>query len=236
MTYLFTAHYQLLTYPMLYLVPTPIGNLKDITLRALEVLKNVDLIVCEDTRQTLKLLNHYQIKKRLESFHAHSDERKLEQLIQRLRQGEEIALVSDAGTPGISDPGFKLTSRAWQEKIKVIPLPGPSAFLTALSGSGLPINQFVYLGFLPVKKGRQKVFKQIKTGGERTFVLYEAPHRLRRTLFDLEEHVGEVEIVIARELTKIYEEFWRGTAKEALEYFKNPRGEFVIIVRRQESN
>jgi len=216
---------------MLHIVSTPIGNLEDITLRAIRTLKECDYIAAEDTRHSQILLQKYEIKKPTISFHAFSDERKLQELIELLQQGKNIALVSDAGTPGISDPGYVLIRAAIQNQIKVVPIPGPAAFLTALSASGLPTHQFLYLGFLPLKKGRQTLLESL-TQEKRTIVFYESPHRLLKTLAELEQKFGERPIVIGRELTKIYEEFFRGTAKEAYQYFtqKPPKGEFVIML------
>ena len=216
---------------MLHIVSTPIGNLEDITLRAIRTLKECDYIAAEDTRHSQILLQKYEIKKPTISFHAFSDERKLHELIELLQQGKNIALVSDAGTPGISDPGYVLIRAAIQNQIKVVPIPGPAAFLTALSASGLPTHQFLYLGFLPLKKGRQTLLESL-TQEKRTIVFYESPHRLLKTLAELEQKFGERPIVIGRELTKIYEEFFRGTAKEAYQYFtqKPPKGEFVIML------
>lgn len=217
---------------MLYIVATPIGNLEDITLRAINTLKTADLIAAEDTRHARILLNKHEIKTPVESFHAHSDDRKLHNLIGKLQQGKTVALISDAGTPGISDPGYVLIKAAVEEGIQVVPIPGPSAFLTALSASGLPTHQFLYLGFLPMKKGRQKLLDSL-ADEKRTIVFYESPHRILKTLGELDVKLGDRQIVIGRELTKIHEEFFRGTAKEALEHFNKatrPKGEFVVMV------
>jgi len=217
---------------MLYIVSTPIGNLEDITLRALDTLKKVDYIAAEDTRHTPILLKKYDISKKMLSFHAFSSPQKTEKIIELLKTGAEIALVSDAGTPGISDPGYVLVKRAIEEGIKISPIPGPSAFLTALSASGLPVNKFYYLGFLPVKKGRQTLFLQLKEE-EKTVVFYESPHRITKTLKQLLELVGDRKVVLARELTKIYEEFLRGQISVVLEDLqKRPsvKGEFVVIL------
>ena len=217
---------------MLYIVATPIGNLEDITLRAINTLKKADLIVAEDTRHARILLNKYEIKTPVESFHAHSDDRKLKYLIGKLLEGKSVALISDAGTPGISDPGYLLIKATVKEGIDVVPIPGPSAFLTALSGSGLPTHQFLYLGFLPTKKGRQKLLDSL-ADEKRTIVFYESPHRILKTLNELDTKLGDRQIVIARELTKIHEEFFGGTAKQALEHFNKgvrPKGEFVVMV------
>ncbi|HLG25995.1 MAG TPA: 16S rRNA (cytidine(1402)-2'-O)-methyltransferase [Candidatus Gracilibacteria bacterium] len=227
---------------MLYIVATPIGNLEDITLRAIRILKEVDVIAAEDTRHSHILLEKYEIKKPTVSFHAWSDERKLQQIVAMLVEGKNVALISDAGTPGISDPGYVLVREALANGISVVPIPGPSAFLTALSGSGLPTHQFLYLGFLPMKKGRQTLLESLRHE-ERTIVFYESPHRILKTLSELHEKFGDRKIAVARELTKIHEEFFRGTAQEALEYFgggdgarggggikKTPKGEFVIML------
>jgi 16S rRNA (cytidine1402-2'-O)-methyltransferase len=216
---------------MLYIVSTPIGNLEDITLRAIRILKEADVIAAEDTRHSHILLEKYEIRKPMVSFHAWSDERKLQEILAQLRDGKSVALISDAGTPGISDPGYVLIKKAIEEGISVVPVPGPAAFLTALSASGLSTHQFLYLGFLPIKKGRQTMLENLKTE-ERTIVFYESPHRLLKTLHELDEKFGDRPLVIARELTKIHEEFFRGTAKEAYDYFskKGIKGEFVIII------
>ncbi len=216
---------------MLYVVSTPIGNLEDITLRAIRTLKECDYIAAEDTRHCQILLQKYEIKKPTISFHAFSDRRKLDELVGLLKQGKNIAQVSDAGTPGISDPGYLLIKAAIENQINVVPIPGPAAFLTALSASGLPTNQFLYLGFLPLKKGRQTLLDAL-TKEERTIVFYESPHRLLKTLAELSQKFGNRPLVVARELTKIYEEFFRGTAQDAYEHFtkKQPKGEFVLML------
>lgn len=216
---------------MLYIIATPIGNLEDITLRALRTLKEVDVIAAEDTRHVQILLNKYEIKKPTISFHAWSDQRKLTELLEILKSGKSIGLVSDAGTPGISDPGYVLIKAAIENGIQVVPIPGPSAFLTALSASGLSTHHFLYLGFLPLKKGRQTLLETFKDE-ERTIVFYESPHRILKTLSELQQKIPDRQLVIARELTKIYEEFFRGTPAEALAHFqqKNPKGEFVVMV------
>ncbi len=216
---------------MLYIVATPIGNLEDITLRALDTLKNVDYIAAEDTRHTAILLNKYDIHKPLLSFHSYSDNRRLEEILQLLREGKKVALVSDAGTPGISDPGYLLIKGAILNNIPVIPIPGASAFLTALSASGLPTHNFVYLGFLPLKKGRKTLLESFKDE-ERTVIFYESPHRIIKTLEELARLYPERSLVLARELTKIHEEFVRGTTKEVLQYFQSRgvKGEFVVMM------
>lgn len=216
---------------MLYIVSTPIGNLEDITLRALRILKEVDLIAAEDTRHTQILLNKYEIKNRTTSYHSYSSDHKLESIVAELKAGKSVALVSDAGTPGISDPAYSLIKRAIEEDIKIVPIPGASSLLSAIVMSGLPMNQFLYLGFLPVKKGRQTLFKSLATES-RTVVIFESPHRLLRTLSDLSTHLGDRPISICREITKIYEEAWRGTIPDAVHYFtdKKPKGEFVLVI------
>lgn len=217
---------------MLYIVATPIGNLEDITLRALRILKEVDFIVAEDTRHSGILMQKYEIKTPLTSFHAHSKTHKLEAIISRLKAGETAALISDAGTPGISDPGYTLINRALEEGIEVQSVPGPSACLTALTVSGLPMNQFLYLGFLPIKKGRKTLFESLAEE-TRTVIFYESPHRLIKTLHQMKEYLGgERRIAVSRELTKIYEETLRMTISEACNHFdqKKPKGEFVICL------
>lgn len=199
---------------MLSIVATPIGNLEDITLRALRTLREADAILCEDTRTTSILLNHYEIRKPLISYHAHSDEHKIAQIITRLTAGESIALVSDAGTPGISDPLYTLLQACLEHDIPVTPIPGPSAVVTAVSASGLHMHDFRFLGFLPVKKGRQTLFLQLKEK-DYTAVIYESVHRIDRTLSDIESYFGsETPIVVARELTKKFETFHRGSVAE----------------------
>lgn len=200
-------------------------------MRALDTLKSVDLIAAEDTRHSGILLKNFEIKTQMTSFHSFTDERKINGLIEELKNGKNIALISDAGTPGISDPGYVLIKRAVEEGIQVVPIPGASAFLTALSASGLPVNQFLYLGFLPQKKGRQKLLDSLKEE-KRTVVFYESTHRIVKTLLEMETKFSGRKIVIGRELTKLHEEFFRGTPAEAHKYFtaKKPKGEFVIIL------
>ncbi len=214
---------------MLYIVSTPIGNLEDITLRALRILKEVDHIAAEDTRHTKILLNKYEIKTPLLSYHSHSSDSKVETIVERMKNGENIAVVSDAGTPGISDPAYRLITRSIEEGIEVSPIPGASSLLAALVMSGLPMDKFLYLGFLPVKKGRQTLFENLKNE-KRTIVIFESPHRVIKTLSQLEKYIPERQISVCREITKIHEEAFRGTIKEAIEYFKNPRGEFVLVL------
>lgn len=217
---------------MLYIVSTPIGNLEDITLRALKVLKSVDYIAAEDTRRSRILLNHYDISKELTSFHSFSGKSKLDLIIQDLKKGKDVALISDAGTPGISDPGYILIKRAVEEHIPITAIPGPSAFITALTLSGLPINRFSYLGFLPLKKGRKTLFKNLQNE-DITVVFYEAPHRLLRTLRELVTYFPDAQIAVARELTKLYEEVFRGSIPESVNYFtkKGVKGEFTVVLQ-----
>ena len=219
---------------ILYLVATPIGNLEDITFRAIRILKEVDVIAAEDTRQTLKLLNHYEISKPLISYHRHNEDIKVEGLIQKLKDGKNIALVSDAGTPVISDPGEVIVKEALKENIKVIPIPGACALINALIASGLDTKEFSFYGFLSLnKKIRKEKLKEIK-GENKTIILYEAPHKLTSTLKDLSEILENRKIVVARELTKIHEEFLRGTANEILEKYQEPKGEHIILIEGNE--
>jgi len=222
----------------LYLVATPIGNLEDITLRALRVLKEVDLIACEDTRQTLKLLSHYGIQTRLVSYHEHNEMTKAAELIVDLEGGAKIALVTDAGMPGISDPGFRLIALAIRHHVPVIPIPGASAFLAALVASGLPTDSFRFSGFLPSKAGqRRKLLESVKAS-PRTQVFYEAPHRLLDTLTDVVEVLGEDRhVVVAREVTKIHEEFLRGRAESVLKLLNSRgsvKGEITLLIAKAE--
>jgi 16S rRNA (cytidine1402-2'-O)-methyltransferase len=224
--------------PALYLVATPIGNLEDITLRALRVLKGVELIACEDTRQTQKLLNHYGISTRTISYHEHNEMTRAAELIVDLEQGTRIALVTDAGMPGISDPGFRLITLAIRHRVPVVPIPGASAYLAALVASGLPTDSFRFSGFLPAKRGeRRTVLESIRTS-PRTQVFYEAPHRVVEALEDIVEVLGgERHVVIAREVTKLHEEFLRGRAEEMLETLKSRgevKGEIVLLIGKAE--
>lgn len=215
---------------ILYLVATPIGNLEDITLRAINVLKNVDVIAAEDTRHTLKLLNHLEISKPLISYHRHNEETKSSQIIEKLKHGENIALVSDAGTPVISDPGEEIVKEAIKENIKIIPIPGACALINALIASGLDTKEFVFYGFLSVNKRlKREKLEKIKEEN-RTSIIYESPHKILDTLKCIEEIFGERKIVIARELTKIHEEFILGTASEILEKYSEPKGEHIILI------
>jgi len=232
-----------------YVIATPIGNMGDITLRAIETLKEVDLILCEDTRMTKKILDKYNIKKPTMSYHSQSKLNKVDKIFALLKEGKNLALVSDAGTPTISDPGAMLISKikdlapsplslsrrgvGGEVNVQVIPIPGPSAVIAALSASGLPTHEFTFLGFLPHKKGRETLFKEIAES-KRTMVFYESPHRILKTLESLNKFCPNKKVCIAREITKIYEEFKTGSASELLEYLtKNPihqKGEFTILV------
>lgn len=222
----------------LYLVATPIGNLEDITYRAVRTLQEVDLIAAEDTRQTLKLLNHFNISKPLTSYYEHNKAEKGNVLIEQLLEGKNIALVSDAGTPGISDPGEDLVKLANKNNIKVSPIPGPVAGISGLIVSGLPTGRFVFEGFLPMNKKGRKERIQGLLNETRTIIFYEAPHKLIYTLKDLYEILGERNIVLARELTKKFEEIKRCTLSEALQYYENesPKGEFVVLVEGVSEN
>jgi 16S rRNA (cytidine1402-2'-O)-methyltransferase len=216
----------------LFLVPTPIGNLADITLRSLDVLRTVDTILAEDTRTSGKLLKHYQVDKPLQSFHIFNEHKVLRSLIDRMKKGEKMALVSDAGTPGISDPGFLIIREALAEGLTVECLPGPTAFVPALVKSGFPTDRFVFEGFLPHKKGRQTAIKQI-ADEERTVVIYESPHRLVKTLEQMEQAMGpDRKISVSRELTKIFEETMTGTISDVLKHFKSKevKGEIVVVI------
>jgi len=216
----------------LYLVPTPIGNLKDMTFRAVEVLQNADLILAEDTRTSGKLLKHYNITTHMQSHHMHNEHKTVEAIVKRIQSGETIALISDAGTPAISDPGFLLTRACVEAGIEVDCLPGATAFVPALVNSGLPNDKFVFEGFLPVKKGRQTRL-QILAEETRTLIFYESPHKLLKTLTNFVEYFGaERQISVSREITKLHEETVRGTAEEVLKYYeeKPPKGEIVIVV------
>src|SRR5713101_6241376 len=224
--------------PGLYLVATPIGNLEDITLRALRVLKEASVIACEDTRQTQKLLNHFDIDTRLVSYHDHNETTRSAELVVKLEGGESVALVSDAGTPGISDPGFRLISLAIRHHIPVVPIPGASAFLAALVASGLPTDSFRFSGFLPPKSGRRRQMLESIKDSPRTQVFYEAPHRVKQAVEDIVEVLGEGRhIVIAREVTKVHEEFLRGRAAEVLETLTargEIKGEVTLLIGKAE--
>lgn len=221
---------------MLYLVPSPIGNLKDITLRALEVLKEADLILAEDTRTSSNLLNHYDIKRPLSPYHQHNEHKIVQHLVAQLAEGKKIALLTDAGTPGISDPAFLLVRECIKADIKVECLPGATAFVPALVNSGIPINRFCFEGFLPLKKGRQTILKKLAEE-ERTIIIYESPMRLVKTLEEFIGYFGEDRLCcVSRELTKMFEENKRGTLKEVAAWFKEKtvKGEIVIVVAGKE--
>lgn len=216
----------------LYLVPTPVGNLEDITLRAIRILKEVDVILAEDTRTSGKLLQHYNITTHMQSHHMHNEHKTVEALVKRILAGETVALISDAGTPAISDPGFLLARACIENRIEVDCLPGATAFVPALVNSGLPNDKFVFEGFLPVKKGRQTRFKLLAEES-RTIIFYESPHKLLKTLGNIVEYFGnDRQVSVSRELTKLYEETVRGTAEEVLRHYteKPPKGEIVIVV------
>lgn len=216
----------------LYLVPTPIGNLGDITLRALEVLKMVDLIAAEDTRQSLKLLNHFNIKKTLISYHMHNEQGKSEELIERIKNGESIALISDAGTPGISDPGAVMVQKCIEEEVEFEVLPGATAFTTALIYSGLDTSKFLFRGFFPREnRERLELIEDLKSRTE-TIIVYESPYRILDSLQFIKNNLGNRNIAVCRELTKLHEEITRGTVEQCIDYFtdKSPRGEFVLVI------
>ena len=217
---------------MIYLIPTPIGNLEDITLRAIRLLKEVDLILAEDTRVSIKLLKHFEIGTPLQSFHMHNEHKKVEKVVEQLKNGKTVALISDAGTPGISDPGFLLVREALKEGVEVQCLPGPTALIPALVQSGIPCERFVFEGFLPPKKGRQTRLEQMALE-TRTQVFYESPHKLLKTLEQLVTYFGaDRSIAVVREISKLYESTFRGSAQEGLDFFEAhpPKGEFVIVV------
>jgi 16S rRNA (cytidine1402-2'-O)-methyltransferase len=226
--------------PALYLVATPIGNLEDITFRAIRVLKEVDLIACEDTRQTQKLLNHYGITTRTMSYHEHNEMTRSAELVKEMQEGASIALVSDAGMPGISDPGFRLVSLAIRHHLPVVPIPGAAAFLSALVASGLPTDSFRFSGFLPAKGSERRAALAAVKPSPRTQVFYEAPHRVVETLTDICEILGDGRhVVIAREVTKLHEEFLRGRASEVLEILKSRqgvKGEITLLIGKAEED
>src|SRR5437868_521894 len=226
--------------PKLYLVATPIGNLEDITLRALRILKEVDLIACEDTRQTQKLLNHYGIKKRTVSYHEHNEMTRAAELITDVESGASIAMVTDAGMPGISDPGFRLITLAIRHHVPVIPIPGATAFLAALVASGLPTDSFRFSSFLPPKAGQRRALLESIQESPRTQVFYEAPHRLLDALKDVVEVLGaDRHVVVAREVTKLHEEFLRGRASDILDTLKSRaeiKGEITLIIGKAEES
>ena len=215
----------------LYLIPTPIGNLADMTFRAIDVLKSVDVILCEDTRTSGKLLKHYEISKPLQAYHQHNAHKVTEGLIQRLQSGETMALITDAGTPAISDPGYLIAREALKNEIEIECLPGATAFVPALVNSGLPAEKFVFEGFLPHKKGRQTRLQFLEEE-ERTIIFYESPHRLIKTLTQLKEFWGDRNASVSRELTKMHEETVRGSLTELINYYENYtlKGEIVLVV------
>jgi 16S rRNA (cytidine1402-2'-O)-methyltransferase len=220
--------------PALYLVGTPIGNLEDITLRAVRVLKEVDVIACEDTRQTQKLLNHYAIATRMTSYHEHNEMTRSAELVKEMQEGASVALVTDAGMPGISDPGYRLIALAIRHHLPVVPIPGASAFLAALVASGLPTDSFRFSGFLPAKRGERRAALEAVKSSPRTQVFYEAPHRVVESLEDVCEVLGSARyVVVAREVTKLHEEFLRGRAGEVLENLKareSVKGEITLLI------
>jgi 16S rRNA (cytidine1402-2'-O)-methyltransferase len=228
------------TGPALYVVATPIGNLEDITLRAVRVLKEVDVIACEDTRQTQKLLNHYGITTRTTSYHEHNEMTRAAELVKEMQEGASVALVTDAGMPGISDPGFRLISLAIRHHLPVVPIPGASAFLSALVASGLPTDSFRFSGFLSAKRGERRAALEAIRTSPRTQVFYEAPHRIIEALVDVVETLGkDRHVVIAREVTKIHEEFLRGRAGEVLETLKSRdavKGEITLLIGKAKEN
>jgi len=217
----------------LYIVPTPIGNLEDITFRAVRVLKEVDLIAAEDTRHTQVLLNHYDIRTAVTSYHEHNERAKARELVEQLRQGRSIALLSDAGTPMISDPGYRLVVEAIRAGVQVIPLPGPSAVTAALSAAGLPTDRFGFEGFLPAKKSERRSALEALKKDTKTLIFYEAPHRLKETLADMAEIFGDREVAIGREISKVHEEFLRGALREILATIEQQtvRGEITLVVQ-----
>jgi len=222
----------------LYIVGTPIGNLEDMTFRAVRILQAVDAIAAEDTRHTGKLLHHFQITTPQISYHEHNRITRTGELVERLQQGQAIALVSDAGMPGISDPGYELVKACVEAGLTVVPIPGCSAVVAALIASGLPSDRFVFEGFLPAKPKDRRAHLERLTSESRTLVFYEAPHRLRQTLQDLGVLGGDREIVLAREITKLHEEFWRGTIAEAIDHYRDrePMGEFTLVLAGAELN
>lgn len=217
---------------ILYLVATPIGNLEDITLRAVRILKEVDLIAAEDTRHTIKLLNHLDISKPQISYHRHNEESKSQKLIEELLNGKNVALVSDAGTPGICDPGEEIVKQCIKKEIQIVPIPGACAMINAIIASGLDTSEFTFIGFLPLnKKNRKEKLEEVKNCNK-TMILYEAPHKLKNTLKDLKENIGNRKIVLARELTKIHEEFIRKDIEDLIDEVENIKGEIILIIEK----
>ena len=215
---------------ILYLVATPIGNLEDITFRAIKILQEVDLIAAEDTRQTLKLLNYYKISKPLISYHRHNEDTRSDILIEKINEGKSIAVVTDAGTPGISDPGEEIVKEAIKNNIKIVPIPGACAMINALIASGLNTKEFAFYGFLPLnKKNRKEIIDEIINEGKTT-IIYEAPHRIINTLNEFLNIFGDINIVVAKEITKIHEQFFRGKISEVINLIDSPKGEFIIIL------
>ena len=221
----------------LYIVSTPIGNLNDITFRAVETLKESNFIAAEDTRKSKILLNHYQIQTRMISYHEHNSYKKIDSIMDRLNRGHNISLISDAGTPGISDPAYRLIREAIKNKLKVVPIPGPSGFLTAISTSGLPTDSFLFEGFLPIKKGREKKLRALSLL-DTTIIFYESPKRIKRTLEDVLNIFGDRPTVVCKELTKIHECFFRGSLSQVISELKNAntKGEFVILIGKNDPN
>ena len=220
----------------LYIVPTPIGNLEDMTLRGIRILKEVDLVLAEDTRTSGKLLKHFDVQTSLRSYHMHNEHKIVESLVKEMQSGQTFALITDAGTPAISDPGYLLVHACIQNGIEVECLPGATAFVPALVCSGLPANEFYFVGFLPVKKGRQKKLTQL-ANEKKTIILYESPHKLLKTLNDLKEYFGEnCRISVSRELSKLYEQHIRGTITESIQHFEKqaPKGEFVLTIDKKQ--
>lgn len=217
----------------LFIVPTPIGNLEDITLRAIKILKNVDEIAAEDTRTSSILLNHYEIHTPLTSLHQHNEHQKVEYIIKKILEGKNIAVITDAGTPGISDPGYLIVNQAIEKEIEVECLPGATAFVPALVASGLPCDRFIFEGFLPVKKGRFTKFQELKNE-QRTIIFYESPYRVVKTLQEILEHWGDCRVVVVRELSKKFETYYRGFCSEIITTFlkKEPKGECIILVNQ----
>jgi len=216
----------------LYLVSTPIGNLEDITLRALRVLKEVDLVACEDTRRTRRLLDHFGISKPTISYHEHNEQKRADELVERMLGGESIALVTDAGTPGISDPAYRIVAAAIERGVAVVPVPGATAMIAALVASGLPTDSFLFAGFLPSRKQARRAKLEELKSERATLILYEAPHRIRETLVDAQEILGDRQMALARELTKLHEQFIRGNVSDLIAHFEShePRGEMALVI------